>query len=192
MQPELFREVEFDQRPRRFQAPLFPHRFLRLRVAYEDLIFVTLGLILALLAGFCLGVERGKHVAAASGQSVSMPGVSVSPLKTQEIPVIPVPERPRPVNAVRSMTSVSPAAAKTPVLKNGPYVIQLASYGDAGAARAEQERLRRQGFNAQVIKQGKYFELRVIGYQSKSDAVSSLAALKRTYHDGFIKRLSPG
>ena len=61
MQPELFDNLQAPQ-PRRFQSPLFPSRFLRVRIAYEDLIFGGLSLVLVLLAGFCIGVERGKKL----------------------------------------------------------------------------------------------------------------------------------
>ena len=71
------------------------------------------------------------------------------------------------------------------------YVIQLASFVDSQVAQVEAQRLRRSGFNALVIKQGKYLELRVIGYRSRSDAMSSLLLLRKMYHDGFVKRLSP-
>ncbi|GEM_PF-2426943 len=195
MQPELFQDLPTEPQGRRFHPPLFPSRFLRVRVAYEDLIFGVLSLLLILLAGFCLGVERGKRMAhpslenslpvvdlpAASlhGPHDAAPGSTTSlrePLEELKVTPRAVP-RPPPEGIQKGESAVS-------------YAIQLASYLDEPSARNEAQRLRRQRFNAQVVKQGKYFELRVSGYRSRTEAVAPLATLRKTYRDGFIKRVS--
>ena len=168
MQTELFQELQAESRDRRFRPPLFPQRFLRVRVAYEDLIFAFLSLILVLLAGFCLGVERGKRL-------------------VKEPPVVSLPA------STVSMSDPSEAKVSEPLFNpGGQYAVQLASYLDRQAAQMEADRLRRKGFNAQVVKQGKYYELRVAGYRSRTEAMGSLAGLKKIYHDGFVKHLSSG
>ncbi len=174
MQPELFHDLQSEPEPRRIHPPLFPHRFLRVRVAYEDLIFSVLSLILILLAGFCLGVERGKHLSAGPVQAAPPVGA----------PVVAHTE------AAPRRLAVLPRVASAPVEPGGHYVIQLASYADAQAAQAEAARLQRRGFNAQIVKQGKYFELRVAGYGVRAEAMTALATLRKVYHDGFVKRLS--
>ncbi|MCM8811856.1 MAG: SPOR domain-containing protein [Candidatus Omnitrophica bacterium] len=90
----------------------------------------------------------------------------------------------------QSARETSEAAVSAAAVPEGPYVIQLASYVGVHSAQAEADRLRRQGFNPRVIKQGKYYELRVVGYRSKMEAMDKLATLRKTYHDGFVKRLS--
>ena len=193
MQPELFEDLQQQPAQRRFQVPVFPHRFLRLRVAYEDLIFWGLSLILVLLAGFCFGVERGKRL---------NPSGVVPAQTAPAMPITPVAAKPAVKESVRELPpTISvpvPQAAKASVPASqtrqemmGQYAIQLASYLDNRVAQAEAQRLKRQGFNAVVIKQGKYIELRVIGYRTRSEALNSLVALKKLYHDGFIKRISP-
>ena len=184
MQPELFQDYEPDPRLKKRFPPLFPHRFVRVRVAYEDIIFATLSLVLILLAGFCLGVERGK--------GLSDPSVDQAALMAR------TPEGNRLSRVARSVemkrTLEKPRVMQKRVQKSlgGRYVIQLASYVNARPAQAEAERLRRAGFVPRVIRQGKYFELRVVGYESRSEALTPLATLRKTYHDGFIKRLSSG
>ena len=176
MQPELFNDLVPGRELRRqIHPPLFPSRFLRIRVAYEDLIFSVLALILVLLAGFCLGVERGKWM-------------TQSPRTQVRSPVIEQVARmgdPAPLSVVQRPTG----AVARAVPRQGPYAIQLASYLNEPPAQAEADLLRRKGFNAQVVKQGKYFELRVSGYSQRSEAVTALATLKKTYHDGFVKRI---
>lgn len=167
-QPELFQDLPAESVPRKLQPPLFPSRFIRVRVAYEDLIFGALAFLLIVLGGFCLGVERGKRL------TPEWTAASSAPLLPRES--LPVPLEP-----------AAPAQEAS-----GRYAIQLASYLDSQAAQREAVRLRRQGFQAEVVKQGKYFELRVTGYRSKEEARMHLAALRKTYHDGFIKQLSSG
>ncbi len=182
MQPELFQELEGAHKQKRFQPPLFPNGFLRIRIAYEDVIFAALSLILILLAGFCIGVEKGKHLLR---NSQEIPTAVVPSLKVKEV-------LPQKIEAV--------AEESHPVTKNGEnYVIQAASFVDNGSAQVERERLVRKGFNAQVISatggsasggKRQYFELRVVGYHSRNEAQLSLTNLKRVYRDSFVKRLS--
>lgn len=185
MQQELFRDLKTQPEFQRNLPPLFPHRFLRLRVAYEDLIFGVMALTLVVLGGFCLGVERGKDLTMGTSLSlVQKPKVAPQRMAAPE---------PIQTPAVLTVPAASPplkGSAQVPSEVVAPYAIQLASYVDSRSAQAEVQRLRRQGYKAQVIKQGKYYELRVSGYRSRSDASVSLAALKKTYRDGFVKRLS--
>jgi len=192
MQPDLFGDLRAEPHSRGFQPPLFPHRFIRLRVAYEDLIFSALGLILLLLGGFCLGVERGKqlelHPTADAAVAAPQPNAVQPPIMA-----IPAP-------SVKAVVVPTEAVVNRPAAKvnskrdagGGPYAIQLASYVDAQSARVEADRLRRRGLDPRVVKQGKYFELRLAGYRSRSEAMVPLSQLKKVYHDGFIKHLSEG
>ena len=188
MQPELFPNLGEESQHRGSHPPLFPHRYLRVRVAYEDLIFVSLSLVMVLLAGFCLGVERGKRLSAAPIPEI--------PVAQEENPVVSVPA-PKPaippvnVAAAKGGRTTSDLQVVTSVEKS-PYVIQCASFRDPRVAQEEAIRLKRQGFDARVVKQGKYYELRVVGYRARAEALDALPALKKTYQDGFVKRLSSG
>lgn len=170
MQPELFQNLGDESQPKGNRPSLFPHRYLRVRVAYEDLVFVSLSLVMVLLGGFCLGVERGKRLSSAPVLGEN-PVVSVPVLK----PAVPL---------------VEVASAKT--VPSDAYVIQCASFRDLRVAQKESVRLKRQGFDARVVKQGRYYELRVVGYRARAEALDALPALKKTYQDGFVKRLSSG
>lgn len=176
MQPELFEDLQgIYPKPRRSQPPLFPSRFVRLRVAFEDLIFMGLSLVLLMLGGFCVGVERGKQLTLARAAPM---GLSPVVLASAELSV---PVFPQPLQPEVGITAGS----------EGSFAIQLASYIGSRAAQAEAHRLRQQGFKAEVVEQGKFFELRVSGYHSRNEALTQLVRLKRTYHDAFIKQLSP-
>lgn len=191
-QPELFEEVSSDLRPRRSPFPLFPGRSLRIQVAYEDLLFGALGLILVLLGGFCLGVERGKGLTfrqpvlePSEGVSSTVAHAEARSSAESESPVPVVPVIPVAISRPPQETSPGPSAAR------GVYAIQLASYVGQQPAQEEVRRLSRQGTTAQVIRQGKYYELRAVGFRSWAEAKEALADLRKTYRDAFIKRLAP-
>lgn len=188
MQPELFQDLPTESAQRRFEPPLFPSRFIRVRVAYEDLIFSALGFLLVLLAGFCLGVERGKRFTteptAPWMATNATPAAASAAVAGESLPLPSEPVDLKGPSIARDAAFLKPG--------QGRYAIQLASYLDSQSAQAEAIRLRRQRFRAEVVKQGKYFELRVTGFQSREEAKTHLAILRKTYHDGFIKQLSTG
>ena len=192
-QPELFQDLPTEQKPKRFQLPSIAGRFLRVKVAYEDLVFLSLAILLVMLGGFCLGVERGKRLvppaAVLATEGLATAGESASPVegvqvRSRPIPVIPAGASPAP--AVSSNESEVPAGEMV------PYVIQLATYIGESAAQEEVRRLTQRGVKAQVIRQGRYLELRAVGYRSRLEAKEALVGLRKMYRDAFIKRLSSG
>lgn len=197
-QSELFKDLQTEQRPKHFQFQNFPGRFLRLRVAYEDAVFVLLGLMLVVLGGFCFGVERGKSLGP-QPQPILATGLATA---RENVPVL-VSARPEEGiarlsgqrKAIPVIPAAMPVAAPDPVpaaaaSAEGEFVIQLATYVGQGAAQEEVRRLAKKGIQARVLKQGKYLELRALGYRSKAEAKAALAGLRVSYPDAFLKRVS--
>lgn len=179
---DLFADLPGQQRPKRsVWTAAFPGRFLRLKVAYEDLVFAALGLVLVMLAGFCLGVERGKGLGL---PAPSMAQASVGTAAAKPLPTVEA-SAPSPPAAVAAI-AVAPAGRSL----GGGYAIQLATYAGAASAQTELQRLARQGTSCQVIRQGRYVELRAVGFPTRAEAEAALAGLRKTYRDAFIKRLS--
>jgi len=193
-QPELFQDLSTEHKPKRFQLPSLAGRFLRVKVAYEDLIFFSLAILLVLLGGFCLGVERGKQlvrplaVLQTSGVATAGEGL---PLEKAQGQARPLPKIPVGASPVPSLPVVE-AGVPTGLQEHPPYVIQLATYVREESAQEEARRLAKSGTRAQVVKQGRYFELRAVGYRSRLEAREALSRLKRGYRDAFIKRSSVG
>ena len=202
-QPELFRDLQPDQKPK--QSPLsgFPGRSLRLRVAYEDAVFTLLSLVLVVLAGFCLGVERGKRLGpqpeivttagvatARENRPVPNPAVLTGARTLVSRPIEP--RREIPIIPAAVPAAPAPAAQEPgPALKSAEgFAIQLATYVGQEAAQQEVLRLAKRGIRAQVLKQGRYLELRAVGYRSKPEAKAALTGLRRMYPDAFLKRVS--
>ncbi len=196
MQSELFVDLQ-SEKQKAFHFPTFAGRFLHLKVAYEDIVFGLLGLMLVVLASFCLGVERGKQIDGRSSAAVSVSSpVAARPAVVEQsadlsegviaaadvqmrrpAPVIPAP-------------AVVPAPSAAGQKGKNTYAIQLASYAGNQSAQSEVQRLQRKGVQALVVKQNKYFELRAVGFASRIDAEKALLTLKKIYRDAFIKQPS--
>jgi len=193
-QPELFEDLERTHPPRGEGLFDLSNRFLSFKVAYEDLIFAGLGLILILLVGFCLGVERGKRLAgqanrtesqfssiAAAGQG----GIeSEKPVwtvgKTETLRESPIPVA----------TSGHPHLERAKGIKSkGTYAIQLASYVGLQSAEAERQRLIQKGIPCEVVKRGRYYVVRAIGFSSRDEAEQALASLRKVYRDALIREM---
>lgn len=166
------------------------------------MIFGTLALALVLLGGFCLGVERGKRVGILPVLADQTIGIASA---QQGLPKVALPHaaargarpdasRGKPVPVIRVSTPVvsGSAVSRSEALgqqAEGTYVIQLASYNGERSAREEASRLSKRGISAQVIPQGRYYELRAVGFRTRAQAQAALSGLSRTYRDAFIKRL---
>lgn len=177
---ELFEGLPGQPGPKRSAwLGAFPGRFLRLKVAYEDLLFAGLGLVLVMLAGFCLGVERGKQLGlpAPTMAQVSAGTAAARPLPTVEA-------------SVHSPPPAAPSAAAASQRAEGGYGIQLATYAGQASAQEEAQRLARLGISCAVTRHGRYLELRAVGFHTREEAEAALAGLRKTYRDAFIKRLS--
>ncbi len=193
LQPEFFPDLPTDQKPKRFPFANFPGSFLRLRVATEDAVFMLLGLVLVVLAGFCFGVERGKQVGPQL-QLVSEAGVATA-RESVTIPQavrVEAPAQPRkPIPVIPAAVPVAPRPAPDVSFPaGGEFAIQLATYAGPEMAQQEVRRLAKKGVRVQVIKQGKYLELRAVGYRSKQEAKTALAGLRKMYPDAFLKGVS--
>ncbi len=190
LQPELFDDLQPQQRPKHAPFSAFPGRFLRLKVAYEDVLFATLGLVLVLLAGFCLGIERGKRLVTSQQMGREVLGTAAAGEGAGEVPASRTAEVVRVAPAIPATVPVAPPDLAERREAEGSYAIQLASYMGIQSAQSRTQWLSRQGIKCQVLKQGVYYELRAVGFSSRDEAEKALAGLRKTYQDAFIKRLS--
>lgn len=193
-QPELFQE---------FQAPTKPpwwarywstsQRFLVLRLAHEDLILSAIGAIMVVVLGFCVGVERGKHlvVASVSPRAISAP---VAPAVVLP-PVAPAPAMPTlPTAPSTPQRVVTPTrSGPTKVVSASPaidsrYVVQIASFTTRSDAAAAHARLSQRGVRAVLATKGKYHVLYASGFATYAQATAAADRLRPTYRDCFVRK----
>ncbi|MFC1631783.1 SPOR domain-containing protein [Candidatus Omnitrophota bacterium] len=148
---------------------------VNLSCSYENLIIVSIGLIMTLLVCYSLGVEKGKRLAQAKDLLIPEVAEQTKPAvehKTTE------PKKVKP--------KVKVAQAKEKINQDLPY-IQVASFRTDKYAQKEMQRLKEKGFSAYALDWGTYKVVCVGGYDNKNQANLALKQLKTMYADCILR-----
>jgi len=166
---------------------------------YERLVLMLIGIVITGVVCFCMGVEKGKHIAMSRTNSNldlahRNPGADLEIAPRTEVPARPaMPARPTapagvaamPITAAdRSAPAPQPAAATAQ-----GYTIQIASYAGKTSAQREMDALKKEGLLPVIKSSGNYTVLCVGNFPDKATAKSLLTQLKRKYRDCYIRRL---
>ena len=196
---------------RQSQFELFPHsernvsknpkrsyRFLSLTLSLENIIILSIFSLMILILSFCLGVERGKRIAAANttekaeAQAVAAVTAIEEPVDLMEPPVI----MKAAVVALPPENSQQGAAQEKnayPLAKREMgYTIQVASFKKEEYARTEARNLEKRGYGAydiRVISKGEYSIVCVGSFNEKRRAKALLSKLRSRYKDCIVRRL---
>ena len=169
-QKELF---EFEKPKRIFPrlSGLFPKADFDNRISItltlERVVFIVIGLIMAMIIIYAFGVEMGKRM---SQRAVS----SESRISLVKVPQIQVPA-----------ITVRPIAVKTVAVK--PYTISAATFSHKEYAVQEMNRMRKAGFDSFLTQNANLFRLCVGAYANKDAAQNDLIKVRRMYKDAFVK-----
>ncbi len=190
--------------------PAFSVSFLSYIRVYEKVIFVLIGFLLTAVIAFCCGVQRGRTLAKEAvntrmdlAQSSVAAPAPAAVARQKVYPAAPASQQPAVVASARVPAAAAsrlvsdrqPAAraslAASPVVpvSAGGFTIQVGSYAESQLALKESASLKKKGFNALLVRKGKYTILCVGTFTSKENAQSVLSQLKRTYGDCYIRRL---
>ena len=195
-QLELFSQGNGSQQAGR-NDPAFSVSFLSYIRVYEKVIFVLIGFLITAVIAFCFGVERGKTMAKEvtnARMDVAQAPVQAGLPSVAPKVVAPVvaPQKQYPVAAVPSgmvASSRQLPASRVVSGQQGGFTVQVGSYAESAQAMRESASLKKKGFNALLVRKGKYMVLCVGNFTSKENAQSVLSQLKRTYGDCYIRRL---
>lgn len=166
-QKELF-EFEEKKRPAPKLANIFPKDDFAITLSIERLIFVTIGLILAMVVIFALGVEKGRSLRL---NAVAAKKITGSPAMTQRLVV----KQPIVKKAV-----TGPAV-------NKPFMVVIAALLNKENAQAQVAALRSKGFDAYCYQSDKYFLICVGTFPNKESAQATLNSVKRIYKEAYIR-----
>lgn len=193
-----------------FQKADFEGR-LAITLTLEKIIFISIAVIMIMVVIYAAGVERGKR---SSGKTADI--VMIKPVTTVGTPAISqsvkapqflstaqvAPSRERPLTqknvipavmvAPKVKASVGEKAAPSLAIsqdKTKPYTIIAVTFTRKDTAAQEANRLRREGFDANVIESYPYFQVTVGAYPDKDSAQSkrSLSKIKQFYKDAYFK-----
>ncbi|MBP6920585.1 MAG: SPOR domain-containing protein [Candidatus Omnitrophica bacterium] len=177
--------------------------FLSYIRAYERLVLMLIGIVITGAVCFCVGVEKGKHIALSrvnanldmayrrtgtTGTTDPAAPAAATPVPTaaavQAAEKATRPAMPAPVKAVQPIT-----VAQTAQPSGSGYTIQIATYTGTTSAQREMNTLKKQGLLPVIRPSGNYTILCVGNFPDKATAKSLLTQLKRKYRDCYIRRL---
>ncbi|MFA6384626.1 MAG: SPOR domain-containing protein [Candidatus Omnitrophota bacterium] len=189
--------------------------FLSYIRTYERLVLMLIGLVITGVVCFCVGVEKGKHIALtrvnanldiAYRNGIVPPPVGAGVRGRQVQPgaaagaaaVFPragsgaaqAPLRMNPPSVRVAPIAVQPVdLARTGAKPGNIYTIQVATYEGKVSAQQELAALKEQGLLPVLRPSGKYIVLSVGNFPDQATAKSVLTKLKRKYRDCYIRRL---
>ena len=178
-QQELF--LEFSgaaKRQERFPGLVKTPKPFLFNTTIEQIILVSIALILAGCLVFFLGVLRGKFL------SERAPQYLVQNLVQRKVPVAAA--APRKI-AASPVVVVKPEARPN---VNQPYTIQLSTYKKQDLAEKEAVAFRHSGFNSTIISGNGYYAVCVGQYATKDAAKKDLKIFSVKYKDCFLRRRS--
>ena len=203
-QQELFNQFSGElKKAERFPSISRPQKPILFSTSVEQIILVSILLILAGCFIFFLGIMRGKALASKDQIAVSARPAPLAPQGDLK--------RVQPVRAVvTTQVTVKEVVATTPKVKlaapavlpakalakpspatldlNKPYTIQLVTYKKKDLAEREVAGLRRNGFYSAIIASGDYYQVCVGQYAAKEEARKDLKVFGSKYKDCFLRR----
>ncbi len=194
-QLELFNEIKRPQRGYLFfkKKFAFPRHAISFVVNYENLILFIIGLVLALVISFSIGVERGKRL------RLSAQNASVSkkiPEQAKRIIAIPATDaasiKQNKIKTSADKVSIQVPSADSkepiqPVVKRArAYFIQVVTYTNKVLAEKEKEKLLRIGISSFINLSDRFYQVKAGPFYNKDDALNLQRELKKTYKDCYI------
>lgn len=173
----------------------------------DTLIMLSIVMLLLLTIVLFIGIERGRKIACPVSEknivakTTEMPAASGAEPAIQEQlnPVVSKPQAAMMADsniAVKAQdlktkeTTMAVAEIQKPVIvKNGKYLIQVASFAKESMAREEVKILEKSGFQASIAQKGKYTVILVGNFNDIQEAQKNVETLKKKYKDCFIRRL---
>jgi hypothetical protein len=185
VQTELFKEFEHQtKRRKRASGSILPKNYILLNVSYEQVIFITIGVIMVMVLVFSLGVERGKRVG------------DDTPPQIKIVPALPQKPAPEPAEDAGAKGSAAPVKdepvediPKEKTVKNaGLFTVQVIAYRSKKSAQKELIKLGKKGYKPFIILGGGYYQICVGEFKAHVEAEKALADIKKSHPDSFIRK----
>ena len=169
--------------------------FLSYIRTYERLVLMLIGIVITGVVCYCVGVEKGKHIALSQTNlnldiaAATQPARTAPQAMRQPAQAVPVRVN-QPVTVTKAVPQAVPQAVSQAVpAAAGAFTIQVASYSGKATAQQEIADLKKQGMLPVLKASGKYTVLCVGSFPDQATAKSLLTQLKRKYRDCYIRRL---
>jgi hypothetical protein len=182
MEKDNIQREFFDLGTQKKQRNRFGQFFRRtdfsVNLSAEKLIFLSIGVLMLAVVCFALGVERGKSLIDAA--------VRAAPATVRAA-----------VQQAGAVTDTQPKAAvqQTPAAsatdKSKSFMIAVGVYSKEATAITEINKLKSNGLEAYMLRNGQYYAVCVGSFASKDSAQKTLAKVKQFRKDAYIKAKQP-
>ncbi len=152
----------------------------------EQTIMISVIILMAIVFGFSLGVEKGKRSSRVLGNQDTL----VSEVTQSNSPVAKEvkQESPKQQEVLQKLESKD-TEIKQETEEIDKYTIQVASFKKRSSVDEEAKGLQNKGYEVVILPKGNYIILCVGKFQNKEEARSSLGELRKKYKDCLIREL---
>jgi cell division septation protein DedD len=199
-QKELFDEFK----PKRHFAKndnIVPKTKFSLTLSLEKTVFSSIAIVMAMVAIYAVGVERGKVIqreARTLNTSKTIKSVTVGLQNTPQpqAPAVPVQKVPQAAQQAAQPPAAQPVPAQAQQVQAAalslsqqpkPYTIVGATFTRKEWADKEIEKLKKNGFDGTVYQSSNYFLVCIGSYQTKDEAKQALPKIRSTYKDAYLR-----
>lgn len=194
-QGELF-ELDKPKVSQRKLDTVFPKTRFAVTLSLERIVFISIGVIMLMVALYALGVEKGKssnrvvsplqRIRDVKRAQVAVVAPSTPPIASQTRSAVPAPEVKTNIQAKNAaMPSQSQPVVSQPAER--PYTIVAAAFSRQESAASEVARMKADRSDAFVLQSGSYYLVCVGSYTTKESAQKMLTSLRLRYKDAYIK-----
>ena len=215
----IFKQSQFELFPgtqgaqARVDKPRF--FFASLTLSIENLVVMSIVILMLVVLSFSLGVEKGKQVSrprlredqarAVPSPTVVLPVTQIRGMETKKAslpvnpPVVSTSGKPLPQTVVspavsipadkKALQSSSPSVYSSPDSPSKTFTVQVASFKREEYARQEASLLKQKGFEIFVLSKGEHSVVCVGKFFQHKDAESFSTKLKKQYKDCLVRRL---
>ena len=160
-------------------------------LSYENAAFVGIGIILAMVICFSLGVERGKRIGRPVDEKINIESEAIVDRADELVSEASAPDvGPIAAGGAELTADVQDEPLSKSVLKR--YTIQLAAFKKKVSADEEIRRLKRQGYDAFCVIDNNWFQVRTGSFLDIEEARAVLSKLKDGYSDAYVKIVKGG
>lgn len=146
---------------------LLPDIKQNVNLSYENVVFLMIAFVMSCIIFFSLGVEKGRRDKSLSDVKVEYKEQMREDI-VQGVVEQQVPDR----QSVRPDT----------------YIIQVAAFKKIEAAEQAREKLKKEGYKADIKKSDDYYQIYIGGFESEGAARKMLKQVKLKYSDSYIKK----
>lgn len=173
-QAEFFSNLpSFSSKPKRKKINLGR---IALSLSYENIIILTIGLIMLLIVCYSFGVERGKYLAQHKFVEKDIAKIKQQPGTNKQ-------------EQSQKIETKKPSKPNLNAPGSSKYTIQVGCFRKATSINKAIKGLKSIGMHPFVIQQGILDSVCVGSYNNKSEADADLKKIRKLYSDSYVRLL---